>query len=104
MAGSHGDSHMTRFAWYTPLLLLAAFPAIPSSARAADDLPTPPKAGTIVTAGQEKVVIAAARTRSSNNLKQIALSFHIYHDSYGYLPAGIYGKDSKVGLSWRVQI
>jgi prepilin-type processing-associated H-X9-DG protein len=39
-----------------------------------------------------------------NYLKQIGLAFHNFHDSTGQLPAGFYGPDGKVGLSWRVAI
>ncbi|HUG92824.1 MAG TPA: DUF1559 domain-containing protein [Planctomycetaceae bacterium] len=48
---------------------------------------------------------AARRTQSMNNLKQIALAFHNYHDVYGrFPPAVLYGEDGKTPHSWRVAI
>jgi hypothetical protein len=46
---------------------------------------------------------AAQRAQSTNNLKQIALAMHNYHDSNGaFPPQAVYDKDGKAILSWRV--
>jgi prepilin-type processing-associated H-X9-DG protein len=48
----------------------------------------------------------AGRQVSANNMKQIMLSFHNYHDTFKWFPAhAIYSKDGKKALlSWRVAI
>jgi RNA polymerase sigma factor (sigma-70 family) len=55
---------------------------------------------------EEKIREAAARTTAANNMKQIGLAMHNYHDSFKALPAhAIYSKDGKTPLlSWRVSI
>jgi RNA polymerase sigma factor (sigma-70 family) len=56
--------------------------------------------------GLNQVQEAAARAVSANNLKQIAIAMHNYHDTYNSFPAqAIYSKDGKTPLlSWRVAV
>jgi hypothetical protein len=107
----------TRTAWWVlgAVVLLAAAATGPGAMNAAAP-PEQPKAlpaeETVEPAIDSKkaafnpiLVVADARNRtaSQNNLKEIALGFHIYaskHDSS--LPNDVLGKDGKPLLSWRV--
>jgi len=48
---------------------------------------------------------AARRQQSMNNLRQIGLAFHNYHDAYNHFPpAAVIGPDGRPWHSWRVLI
>src|SRR5437879_6438953 len=45
------------------------------------------------------------RRQSANNLKQLGIALHHYHDVHGKFPtAAIYSKEGQPLLSWRVEI
>jgi prepilin-type N-terminal cleavage/methylation domain-containing protein/prepilin-type processing-associated H-X9-DG protein len=51
----------------------------------------------------QKVREAAARSKCSNNMKQIGLALHSYNDVIGHLPLGMPDDDGR-SWSWRVRI
>jgi hypothetical protein len=61
--------------------------------------------GAAFVAARKKIQDAAALQQSANNLKQIALALHNYHDTNGnFPPAAVCDKTGKPQLSWRVLI
>jgi prepilin-type processing-associated H-X9-DG protein len=47
---------------------------------------------------------AARRVQSANNLRQLILAMHNFHDAYKRFPTNLYDDNGNVLLSWRVQI
>ena len=58
----------------------------------------------LLAAVQHPARLPAERARSANNLKQLLIALHNYHDAYGHFPTDITDKDGKPLLSWRVAI
>jgi hypothetical protein len=81
------------------------FNTVGDETRATVKIPANLPFGTAFVTGAAKMKDAAGMSRSANNLKQMALSIHNYHDVYGTMPpAAVCDKFGKPLLSWRVLI
>jgi hypothetical protein len=60
--------------------------------------------GSVLTALPDAALSPRGPSAAENNLKQIGLAIHSYHDANGRAPANVYAKDGTPLLSWRVQL
>lgn len=63
-----------------------------------------PAVAKAVAAAPQLLADSADRMRTQNNLRQIGLAIHNYHDSHNQMPLDILDAAGKPILSWRVQI
>jgi hypothetical protein len=81
----------------------AKFTTLGNETRLSCSLPTTLNFASAYLAAKEAAQQGAVRTQSANNLKQIAIAIHSYHDVYGnFPPAAVCDKTGKPMLSWRV--
>jgi Protein of unknown function (DUF1559) len=83
----------------------AKFSTLGNETRLTVSLPLDLPFGAAFVAARKKAQDAAAVSSSANNLKQIAIAMHNYHDTMGnFPPAAVCDKTGKPQLSWRVLI
>jgi hypothetical protein len=84
--------------------LVCLFTAVVWSAPAPKEDPTPEGTLAVEPAPANEEQAAEHIKTSTNNLQQIALAFHNYHDTYGKFPHDLTDKEGKTLLSWRVHL
>jgi len=83
----------------------AKFSTLGTETRMTISLPVDLPFGAAFVAARKKIQAMAAQQQSLNNLRQIGIALHNYHDTHGnFPPAAVCDKTGKPQLSWRVLI
>jgi hypothetical protein len=90
--------------WLATTLKAAKVTADGKAAVAAVEVKPEELVGRVLMAVPDSAFAGRGSTANENNLKQIGLAFHNYHDALGQMPSNSYDNDGKPLLSWRVHI
>lgn len=90
--------------WLATTLKAAKVSADGTAAVAAVEVKPEELVNRVLMAVPDSAFAGRGSTANENNLKQIGLAFHNYHDAHGAMPSNSYTKDGKPLLSWRVHI
>lgn len=101
--GDHGALGAAIFGAAGAALRTAKVEVKDATVVATADGPNADALGKLVAALPKQVAVARRNVEAQNNLKQILLGLHAYHDTMGHMPGDV-GTDRKSAWSWRVQL
>ncbi|MBY0515066.1 MAG: DUF1559 domain-containing protein [Gemmataceae bacterium] len=92
------------FEWVATTLKAAKVKADGTSLVAAAEFDLSDAVNRVMLAAPDAALADRGPSPATNNLKQVGLAIHSYHDVNNHCPANSYDKDGKPLLSWRVHI
>lgn len=101
--GDAGKSAGVMLGWFRDVLKGAKVEVKGETVVAAADTPIDESLGKLIAALPKSLAAFRSRAEATNNLKQIVIALHGFHDANGYFPGDI-APNGKSAWSWRVQI